>query len=45
MQERITQLQSKLKTQQDRYIKQFSSMENLISQMNSQSSWLSQISG
>ncbi len=45
MQERITQLQSKLKTQQDRYIKQFSSMENLISQMNSQSSWLSQITG
>lgn len=45
MQERITQLQSKLKTQQDRYIKQFSSMESLISQMNSQSSWLSQISG
>lgn len=45
MQERITQLQSKLKTQQDRYIKQFSTMESLISQMNSQSSWLSQISG
>ena len=45
MQERITQLQSKLKTQQDRYIKQFSSMESLISQMNSQSSWLSQSRG
>lgn len=45
MNKRITELQSKLKTQQDRYIKQFSSMESLISQMNSQSSWLSQITG
>lgn len=45
MNTRIKELQSKLKTQQDRYIKQFSSMENLISQMNSQSSWLSQITG
>lgn len=45
MQEKIESLQSKLKTEQDRYIKQFSSMETLISQFNSQSSWLSQISG
>ncbi len=45
MQEKIESLQSKLKTEQDRYIKQFSTMESLISQFNSQSSWLSQISG
>lgn len=45
IQTRIENLQSQLKTQQDRYIKQFTSMESLISQMNSQSSWLSQISG
>ena len=45
IQSRIETLQSQLKTQQDRYIKQFSTMETLISQMNSQSSWLSQISG
>lgn len=45
IQNRITTLRSQLVTQQDRYIKQFSTMENLISQMNSQSSWLSQITG
>lgn len=45
IQTRIEKLQSQLQTQQDRYIKQFASMETLISQMNSQSSWLSQISG
>lgn len=45
IQNRITTLRSQLVTQQDRYIKQFSSMESLISQMNSQSSWLSQITG
>lgn len=38
----ITNLQARLKTEQDRYIKQFTSLESLISQMNSQSSWLSQ---
>ncbi len=41
----IQQLKDKLKTEQDRYIKQFSTMESLISQMNSQSSWLAQITG
>lgn len=45
MQDKITSLQSKLQIEQDRYIKQFSTMESLISQMNSQSSWLSQLSG
>lgn len=37
---RITGLQNKLAIEQDRYIKQFTSLERLISQMNSQSSWL-----
>jgi len=36
----IERLQSQLKTETDRYIKQFTSLETLISQMNSQSSWL-----
>ncbi|MEY8356457.1 flagellar filament capping protein FliD [Lachnospiraceae bacterium 54-53] len=37
----IERLQDKLETETDRYIKQFSNLETLISQMNSQSSWLS----
>lgn len=37
----IKNLKNKLETEQDRYIKQFTSLETLISQMNSQSSWLS----
>lgn len=37
----IENLNNKLETEQDRYIKQFTSLETLISQMNSQSSWLS----
>lgn len=41
----IQQLREKLKTEEDRYIKQFSTMESLISQMNSQSSYLSQLMG
>ena len=36
----IENLQDKLKTEQDRYISQFTALETLISQMNSQSSWL-----
>lgn len=36
----IERLQSQLKSETDRYIKQFTSLETLISQMNSQSSWL-----
>lgn len=41
----ITKLQTRLETERDRYIKQFTSLETLISQMNSQSSWLSQVGG
>ena len=37
----IAKLQARLKTEQDRYISQFTSLESLISQMNSQSGWLS----
>lgn len=45
MQETITNLQSQLSTEQDRYISQFTQMERLINQMNSQSSYLSQLGG
>ena len=41
----IERLTTQLKTEQDRYIKQFTSLETAISQMNSQSSWLSQFGG
>ena len=36
----IKRLQAQLKTETDRYVKQFTNLENVISQMNSQSSWL-----
>lgn len=39
----IEQLQDKLETETDRYISQFTSLETLISQMNSQSSYLSSL--
>ena len=39
---KISNLQDRLKAETDRYIKQFTSLETLISQMNSQSSYLSQ---
>ena len=45
MQETITNLQSQLSTEQDRYISLFTQMERLINQMNSQSSYLSQLGG
>lgn len=45
MRETITNLQSQLSTEQDRYISQFTQMERLINQMNSQSSYLSQLGG
>ena len=45
MQETITNLQSQLSTEQDRYISQYTQMERLINQMNSQSSYLSQLGG
>lgn len=41
----ITKLQTQLESERDRYIQQFTSLETLISQMNSQSSYLSQIGG
>ncbi len=41
----IAKLQEQLATERDRYIKQFTSLETLISQMNSQSNYLSQIGG
>lgn len=39
----VKQLQDKLETETDRYISQFTSLETLISQMNSQSSYLSSL--
>lgn len=39
----ISRLQDKLETETDRYISQFTSLETLISQMNSQSSYLSSL--
>ena len=44
MEENLDKLQLRLKSEQDRYITQFASMEKLINQMNSQSSFLSQLS-
>lgn len=41
----IATLETRLEAERDRYISQFTSLETLISQMNSQSSWLSQIGG
>lgn len=43
--EQISKLQERLETERDRYIKQFTSLETLISQMNNQSGWLSQFGG
>ncbi len=41
----IKTLQDRLENERDRYISQFTSLETLISQMNNQSSWLSQFGG
>lgn len=41
----IAQLEARKKSEEDRYIKQFTSLETLISQMNSQSSMFSQFGG
>lgn len=43
--EKIDALERRLKMEQDRYIKQFTSLESIISQMNAQSGWLSQFGG
>ena len=45
MQETIDTLKSRLETERDRYISQFTFMESMINQYNSQSSYLSQITG
>lgn len=45
MQKIIDNLNSQLKSEQDRYISKFTTMETLINQMNAQSSYLSQITG
>ena len=42
---RIADLQDALKMEEDRYIRQFTTLESLISQMNSQSGMLSQFGG
>ena len=44
-QDLIEQLRAKLKTEQDRYISMFTTMETMINKMNSQASYLSQITG
>lgn len=41
----IDRLLDRLETEEDRYISQFTQLETLISQMNNQSSYLSQLSG
>lgn len=41
----IDRLLDRLETEENRYISQFTALESLISQMNSQSSYLSQLSG
>ncbi len=43
--DRISDMTDRLATEQDRYISQFTQLELLISQMNSQSSYLSSLSG
>ena len=42
MDKTLKSLQAYLTTEQDRYISKFASLETVIAQMNSQSSWLSQ---
>ncbi len=43
--DQIDDLLDRLETEQDRYIKQFTTLEQLVSQMNSQSSWLASAFG
>ncbi len=45
MQDTLTNLQTRLKSEQDRYIKQFTYMEQAINNMNTQSSYLSSLTG
>ena len=44
-QEQIESLRAQLQTEQDRYISMFTTMETMINKMNSQASYLSQITG
>ena len=41
----LENLKARLKKEQDRYVSQFSTLETLIANMNSQSSYLSSMSG
>lgn len=41
----VERLNKKLTTETDRYIRQFTQLETMISQMNNQSSWLQQVGG
>ncbi len=43
--DKISRLTTQLTTEQDRYISQFTQLELLISQMNSQSTWLTSMMG
>lgn len=45
MEDTINTLKTRLKTEQDQYIKKFTTMETLISKFNSQSGYLSQLQG
>lgn len=45
IQDLIARLQEQLKGEQDRYISQFTTMETLLNKMNTQSSYLSQLTG
>lgn len=45
MEKTINTLKSRLKTEQDQYIKQFTMMETMINQFNSQAGYLSQLQG
>lgn len=44
-QKQLERLQERLSMEQDRYVRQFTTMETLISQMNSQSGWLANMQG
>ncbi|MFQ9703353.1 MAG: hypothetical protein ACLR0U_16640 [Enterocloster clostridioformis] len=45
MEEAIEKFRLQLKSEQDRYINQFTRMETMINQMNAQASYLSQLQG
>jgi len=45
IQDMIATLQERLSSEEDRYIKQFTSMETMINKLNTQSGYLSQLQG